>query len=118
MAFGQRSQRDEQEKPTRMTWDGTEKRAREIEQWGRDDALLPIVAVTPPSRDAGPGTPEAQWRIRALVPVASELGGGVQWVDVPKGAVIRNTNTGTTAWTEPVLAIVTSRGTAAAFDKE
>jgi hypothetical protein len=52
------------------------------------------------------------------VPVASELGGGVQWVDVPKGAVIRNTNTGTTAWTEPVLAIVTSRGTAAAFDKE
>lgn len=117
MPFGQ-AQRQDDRKPSRMTWTGTERRAREIEQWGRDDALLPLVAVTPPSRDAKPDTPEAEWRIQAKVPVAPQLGGGEQWVEVPKGAVVRNTNTGSTAWVDPVLEVVTASGAAAAFDKE
>jgi hypothetical protein len=116
--FGQQRQRDDEPKPTRMTWTGTAARAHEIADWGRDEALLPLVAATPPSRDAEPGTPEAEWSLKAKVPVAAELGGGEQWVDVPKGAVIRNTNTGPSAWTDPVLEVVTARGTAAAFTQE
>lgn len=118
MPFGQRQQPQDDRKPSRMTWNGTESRAREFQNWGRDDALLPIVAVTPPSRDAAPGTPESEWRLQAKVPVPPELGGGDHWVDVPKGSVVRNTNTGPTAWVDPLLEVVTASGAAAAFNQE
>lgn len=104
-------------KASRMTWNGTAKRAREIVDWGRDEALILFVAATPPSRDAKPDTPEAEWQLKAMVPVPAELGGGVQWVDVPKGSVIRNTNTGTTAWTDPVFEVVTAQASARAFEE-
>jgi hypothetical protein len=110
MPFGQR-QPVEENKPSRMTWNGTPERAREIADWGKDEALLPLVAVTPPSRDAAPGTPEAGWPVKAKVAVTAEMGGGEQWVDVPNGAVIRNTNTGPTAWVDPVLTVVTAPAT-------
>lgn len=104
-------------KPSRMTWNGTRERARELADWGRDDALLPIVAVTPPTLVADPETPAGQWQVKALVAVAPELGGGVTWKDVPVGAVIRNTNTGPNAWVDPVLEVVTARPSAAAFQE-
>lgn len=117
MPFGQ-GQRTDPAKPSRMTWNGTAERARKIEDWGRDDALLPLVAATPPAADAKPETPGAEWRLKAKIPVDPRLGGGEQWVDVPKGSVIRNTNTGPTAWIDPVLEVVTATASAAAFTQE
>lgn len=119
MPFGQGQHRDDEKpKPSKIVWDGTEQRAREIQDWGRDDALLHIVAVTPPSRDAAPDTPEAGWRVRAKVPVSQRDGGGEVWVDVPKGSTIRNINTGPSAWVEPVLQVVTPAAQAAVFTQE
>lgn len=120
MPFGQqnRQQQNDDEKPSQMRWDGTEQRARELADWGRDEALLAVVAVTPPSRDAAKGAPDAEWRVRAQVPVPDDLGGGVTWVDVPKGATIRNVTTGPKAWIDPVLEVITARGAAAAFTEE
>jgi hypothetical protein len=117
--FGQtRQQQADDEKPSQMRWDGTDKRARDLVDWGRDEALVAIVAATPPSRDAPKGLPDGEWTVRALVPVPDDLGGGVTWVDVPKGATIRNTTTGPKAWTDPVLEVVTAHGAAAAFTEE
>jgi hypothetical protein len=116
--FGQGRASDNQEKPTRMTWNGTEERARKIVAWGKDEALLPLVQAIPPSRDAAPDTPGAEWQMKAKVAVMPEMGGGEQWVDVPKGSVIRNTNTGATAWIDPALVVVTASGAAAAFTQE
>jgi hypothetical protein len=107
MPFGQVPTARDEDKPLRKTWDGTEKAAHEIEEWARDEALLRYAAVTPPSRDAADGTPEATWRLKVRVAVPEKMGGGEQWADVPKGAVVRNTNRGPSAWTDPLFEIIT-----------
>lgn len=117
MPFGQQQRPSppaERDRPMRLRWDGTAERAHEFQDWGRDEALIPIAAVTPPSRDAAAGTPAAAWRLRAKIQVAPELGGGEQWVDVPEGATVRNTGT----WAEPVLEIITSAASAAVLSEE
>lgn len=112
MQFGSPASKPD-EKPARMTWNGTGERARQIADWGRDDALLPLVQATPPDRNAPEGSPEASWTLKALVPVSGAQGGGVQWDVVPVGAVVRNTGT----WVDPVLEIVTARRSAATFEE-
>ena len=112
MQFGSPAARPE-EKPTRITWTGTPERAREVAEWGRDEALLPLVQAIPPDRNAPEGSPAARWRLKAQVSVPAAHGGGVQWVDVPDGAVLRNTGT----WIDPVLEIETPRRPAAVFEE-
>jgi hypothetical protein len=85
MAFGPKK---EDEYPTSMVWKGTEASARDICAWARDDALLPFAAVTPPDRNAAAGTPGAKHRLKIQTTVPPELGGGLQWIDVPEGATI------------------------------
>lgn len=112
MQFGSPASQPD-EKPKRMTWDGTAERAREIAGWGRDEALLPYVQATPPDRNAPEDTPGAGWRLKVQTAVPTEYGGGVQWEDVPIGAVIRNAGT----WIDPVLEVVTARRHAATFEE-
>lgn len=112
MQFGSPAARPD-EKPTRITWTGTPERAREIAEWGRDEALLPLVQAIPPDHNAPGDSPAARWRLKAQLPVPAIDGGGVQWVDVPDGAVLRNTGT----WIDPVLEIVTARRHAATFEE-
>lgn len=90
MAFGTK---DEDEYPTQMVWKGTEASAREICIWARDEALLPYAAVTSPDRNAADGTPGAAYQLKIQTDVPAELGGGVQWVTVPRGATILHAGT-------------------------
>ena len=80
--------RDEPERPQHLRWDGTRERAREMQDWGRDAALLPYIAVTPPDRNAAERTPGAGWQMKLLVETPADRGGGRQWVDVPNGATV------------------------------
>lgn len=112
MQFGSPASQPD-EKPKRMTWNGTPERARELAGWGRDEALLSYIQVIPPDRNADPESPAATLRLKAQVPVPVGQGGGTQWDDVPVGSVIRNTGT----WVDPVLEIVTARTSAAAFEE-
>lgn len=84
MAFGKK----EDEHPASMVWNGTERRAREICAWARDEALLPYAAVTPPDRNAAAGTPGAEHQLQVQTAVPASDGGGIQWTTVPKGATV------------------------------
>lgn len=92
MAFGKHGV-DEDEYPPSMAWKGTERSAREVCDWARDEALIPFSAVSPPDRNAKPGTPESKYRLKLQVAVPPAQGGGVQWVDVPEGSTINHSGT-------------------------
>lgn len=68
--------RDSGRPPRRMLWDGTPERAREIDTWARDSALLPRWQWTP---DGG----EARVLVQRPYPDSAE------WVVTPAGSVIR-----------------------------
>lgn len=115
MAFGSKK---EDERPARMVWRATDKSARAICDWARDDALIPFAAVTPPDRNAAPGTPEAEYRLKVLQAVPASLGGGTRWVDVPKGAAIVDDAEAGSTRVDPVFKIVppeTPRAAASTF---
>ena len=115
MAFGK--DKDE-ERPTRMTWKATDKSARAICDWARDDALIPFAAVTPPDRNAPAGTPAAEYRLKLMVAVPAAMGGGTQWIDVPKGATILDDIQAGSTRVDPVFKILppeTPRAAASTF---
>lgn len=115
MTFGRVLLLNDGEKyPTTMQWKGTEKSAREIAQWARDEALLPYAAVTPPDRNAAPGTPAAGWSLKLKVEVPASQGGGTQWVEVPQGATIQHEGTRV----DPVFTIQAVKAAAETFKEE
>jgi hypothetical protein len=107
MAFGPQRR----DKPAQKTWDGTEERAHEIDQWARDAALLPYAAVTRPDRNAAAGSPEAGWLLKIQTPVPASDGGGTVWKPVPIGARIRFSGTDE----DPTFTVVEPKAEAATF---
>lgn len=73
-------QRNTNEKPAQMGWNGTPERGREIEQWARDAAMLPYAQA---SATDDPDEP-VQLRIKTQLPD----GQGDYWAIVPVGATV------------------------------
>jgi hypothetical protein len=95
----------EPERPEKLRWDSTAKRAQEMQDWARDAALLPYAGITPPDRNAAEGTPGSTWRLKIKTEVPAEQGGGWQWVDVPDGATVHFSGTEE----DPVFSVRTPR---------